>query len=191
VVYRNGDPEPIELGPVPTRIFGIGWHKTATTSLNAALTILGYDSAHWISAHWAKAIWTEMTEVGKSLTLERHFALCDLPIPLLYKELDRAYPNSKFILTVRDEWQWLESVRLHWDREANPYRAQWNRDPFSHQVHKLCYGQKWFDPHIFLERYRRHNREVLEYFKDRPQDLLVMDMNKGAGWWELCGFLRR
>jgi hypothetical protein len=41
------------------------------------------------------------------------------------------------------------------------------------------------------ERYRRHNAEVLEHFKDRPNDLLVMDMSRGAGWYELCGFLRK
>ena len=40
-------------------------------------------------------------------------------------------------------------------------------------------------------RYRRHNAEVLAYFKDRPEDLLVMDMDAGAGWKELCGFFRK
>ena len=40
-----------------------------------------------------------------------------------------------------------------------------------------------------MARYRRHNAEVREYFKDRPGDLLVMNMSKGAGWKELCGFL--
>jgi len=37
---------------------------------------------------------------------------------------------------------------------------------------------------------RRHNAEVIEYFRHRPQDLLVMDMSQGAGWYPLCGFLR-
>jgi hypothetical protein len=66
-VYRNFDPTPIHLNPLPTRIFGIGFHKTATNSLNAALKILGYDSAHWESGAWAKAIWKEMTGSGRSL----------------------------------------------------------------------------------------------------------------------------
>ena len=42
-----------------------------------------------------------------------------------------------------------------------------------------------------LARYHDHNRDVLDYFKDRPGDLLVMDMSKGAGWPELCGFLSK
>lgn len=49
--------------------------------------------------------------------LERHYALCDPPIPILYEKLDQAYPGSKFILTVRNEDKWLTSVRNHWSRE--------------------------------------------------------------------------
>jgi hypothetical protein len=187
---RNYTGEPLELMPIPTRIFGIGMHKTATTSLHLALKILGYDTAHWKSAHWAKAIWEEMAAWGRSLTLEKHYALSDLPIAILYQELDKAYPGSKFILTVRNEGAWLESVRNHWSHESNPFRKAWDHDPFTHRVHKLTYGQKGFDAEVFLERYRRHNAEVKEYFKDRPDDLLVMDMDRGAGWGWLCGFLR-
>jgi hypothetical protein len=238
-VYRNFDfSRPIELKPLPTRIFGIGMHKTGTTSLHTALCILGFDSAHWKSARWAKRIWQEMAaetqavrdllgyeyELAKnyselsfdlhqnlfhaaecshrSPTLERHYALCDLPIPLLYEELDAAYPGSKFILTVRDEAKWIESVRNHWDHEKNPFRAKWNDDPFTHKAHKLLYGQKGFDEHLFLRRYRQHNADVLDYFKDRPDDLLVMHMDGAmlqarnevrplpeAGWGGLCRFL--
>jgi hypothetical protein len=190
VVYKNFGREPIELSPVPTRIFGIGWHKTATTSLARALGMLGFDSAHWKNAHWAKAIWEEMREFGRSRTLERSYALSDLPIPLLFRELDVAYPGAKFILTVRDEDEWLESVRTHWS-DKNPWRAQWDHDPFTHKVHRECYGGIKFNEPVMRERYRRHNTDVLEHFKDRPSDLLVMNMTAGAGWYELCGFLRR
>jgi Sulfotransferase domain/N-terminal domain of galactosyltransferase len=190
VFYKNFGREPIELLPVPTRIFGLGMQKTATTSLNHALIKLGYDSAHWKSAHWAKAIWEEMTIDGSSRTLERNYALCDLPIPILFRELDLAYPGSKFILTIRDEEHWIESVRAHWS-DKNPWRSQWDHDPFTHKIHREVYGRVKFDRQVMLERYRRHNAEVLDHFKDRPKDLLVMDMSKGAGWYELCGFLRR
>ena len=40
-----------------------------------------------------------------------------------------------------------------------------------------------------MERYRRHNAEVLEYFKERPRDLLQMDMDNGGSWDPLCSFL--
>jgi hypothetical protein len=190
VVYKNFSREPFEVRPVPTRIFGIGMHKTATTSLSKALTTLGYDSAHWKNAHWARAIWEEIKADGKSKTLEKSYALCDLPITLLFRELDLAYPGSKFILTLRDEDEWLESVRTHWS-DKNPWRGQWDTDPFTHRVHRELYGGVKFDEVRMRARFRRHNAEVLEYFKDRPQDLLIMNMSAGAGWYELCGFLRK
>jgi hypothetical protein len=190
-VYRNFDfDNPIELEPLPTRIFGIGMHKTATTSLSAALRLLGFDSAHWTSAHWAKRVWRELSASGRSDAIERHYAMSDLPFTFLFRELDRAYPGSKFILTTRDEGKWIDSVRRHWSAEFNPYRAHWDEDPFTHKAHKLLYGQKGFNEELFLNRFRRHNAEVLAYFKYRPSDLLVMDMET-AGWPELCGFLNR
>lgn len=174
-----------EINPLPTRVFGIGLHKTATTSLSTALNILGYKTGHWITPRWAREIWREMNRHGKSITLEKHEALTDLPVSIMFKELDKAYPNSKFILTVRDEVDWLRSVRDHWG-DKNKWRRDWDNDCFSHRMHQAVYGRKSFDALVFLERYRRHNAEVIEYFKDRPNDLFIMD---NTNWLGLCEFL--
>jgi Sulfotransferase domain/N-terminal domain of galactosyltransferase len=197
-VYRNFSDKPIELGPLPTRIFGIGMHKTATTSLHHAFEILGYDSAHWKSAHWAKAIWRQMNNLGHSATLEKSYALCDLPIPLLYEQLDRAYPGSKFILTIRREDLWLATVKKHWDPKFNKFRKNWEIDPFTNRIHSVIYGRPDFHGPTFLKRYRRHNEDVVNYFAGRPRDLLIMDMDFGWPkegpyflWYELCSFLNK
>jgi glycosyltransferase involved in cell wall biosynthesis len=191
MVYRNFNPNDlVYLSPLPTRIFGIGMHKTATTSLNSALKTIGLDSAHWLSAHWARRIWEEMMQDGRSLTLEKSYALIDLPLALLYRQIDFAYPGSKFILTKRHPEKWIKSVENHWDETKNPFRSAWDTDPFSHRVHKLLYGQKNFDRELFMKRYHRHNNEVLQYFSQRPTDLLVMEMDDGAGWSDLCSFLK-
>jgi hypothetical protein len=191
VAYRNPGPEevPVVLRPIPTRIFGIGMHRTATTSLHEALKMLGYDSFHWDTGDKARDIWDEMNTEGRSWTLERYYALCDLPIPLLYRKLDVAYPGSKFILTVRNEKAWLRSVEGLWSYKRNPNRWEWDVWPFSNRIHRALYGRTDFDAETFLVRYRRHNEEVVAYFRDRPNDLLVMDMDAGAGWRELCAFL--
>ena len=188
-IFRNFGTSLIELFPLPTRIFGIGMHKTATSSLNKALLILGYDSAHWESGAWARAIWQEMRLLGRSPTLEHHYALSDLPITLLYRELDQTYPGSKFILTLRDDKDWLESVRKHWSPTHNRFRWEWDVYPFTNRIHRQLYGQTTFDAEVFLARYRRHNEKIKDYFRNRPKDLLIMDMSQGAGWKELCGFL--
>jgi sulfotransferase family protein/glycosyl transferase family 7 (putative galactosyltransferase) len=192
-VYRNFSSTPIELLPIPTRLFGIGLHKTATTSLHRAFQILGFDSLHWGQGE-APLIWEEMHAAGRSKTLERYYAACDLPIPLLYQKLDEAYPNSKFILTVRDEKKWLKSVERLWDPQYNPTRWEWDVWPISNRLHRALYGRADFNADVMLATYRNHNKAVQEYFKDRPQDLLVMDMDawwglRSAGWRQLCPFL--
>jgi Sulfotransferase domain/N-terminal domain of galactosyltransferase len=186
---RSHADELLTLAPVPTRIFGIGMQKTATHSLDTAFGLLGFDSAHWITPRWARAVWVEMWTHGKSLTLERHYALSDFPIAVLFRNLDKAYPGSKFILTVRDEIDWLRSVRNHWRASHNPHRETWDNDAFTHRMHEKVYGQREFDAAVFLERYRRHNAEVRAYFRDRPDDLLVLDMETDPGWAPLCRFL--
>lgn len=189
-VYRNFDlAQEVELKPLPTRVFGIGFQRTATTSLARAFEILGYDSAHWKSGDWALAIWQEMNRWGRSATLEADYALCDNPIPLLYEKLDKAYPGSKFVLTIRDEADWLRSVEDLWSYDKNPQRWTWDGDRFSHKVHGITYGRTDFDADTFLARYRQHNAGVRTYFANRPNDLLVMDMSHDAGWSELCPFL--
>lgn len=190
LVHRNFVPQAIELKPIPTRVFGIGCHKTATTSLHHAFEILGFVSGHWKNAHWAKSIYMQMMRDGRSLTLEKCYALCDLPIPVLFRQLDAAYPNSKFVLTTRPENDWLESVRKHWDPAYNSHQQLWKNDPFTKIIHKAVYGQLGFNAELMLRKYREHNATVLEYFKDRSNDLLVMDMGSNtAHWSELCKFL--
>ena len=188
-VYRNFDSSPTTLLPMPTRIFGVGLQRTATSSLHRAFQMLGFDSAHWKGGAWAQSIWQEMNKWGRSHVLEKDYALSDNPIPLVYQQLDKAYPNSKFILTVRDEQKWLASMEKFWAYETNKRRWTWDNDGFSHKMHGMLYGTATFVREAFLATYRSHNAQVKEYFKARPHDLLVMDMEKGAGWPELCGFL--
>jgi len=189
-VHRNFDPTPIELEPLPTRIFGVGLQKSATTSLHEAFKILGFDSLHW-GAGEAPLIWYEMNALGRSPTLEQWYALSDNPIPILFKQIDKAYPGSKYVLTIRNEADWLESVRKLWSYEHNPTRHLWDVYPISNQLHTALYGRADFDAQTFLERYRRHNAEVRKHFRYRPNDLLVMDMDKGGDWAALCAFLKR
>ena len=183
IVRRNFSSEAIEIRSIPTRVFGIGLHKTGTTSLHRAFQIMGLDSAHWASPHWSKYIWDEMHEHGRSRTLEMHYALSDLPIPLLYQKLGIAYPGSKFVLTIRDEDEWIASIKTHWH-----LRKSWDNDVFSNIAHYELYGTTEFDEAVFRARYRRHNDDVRSYFAARPNALLVLDLSQ-AKMRDLCRFL--
>ncbi len=185
VTRRNGTT--LTLEPVPTRIFGIGYHRTGTTSLAKAFEILGFDTFHFDSGDKARDIYDEMIGLGKSITLERYYALCDSPIPILYKQLDEAYPNSKFILTVRDHNGWLESVEWLFSKK-NPERWTWDKWPVSNILHRAMYGRTDFEKAVMSDSYHKHNEEVVRYFSDRPNDLLVMDTNNPSFEW-LARFL--
>ena len=176
------------------KVFGIGWHKTATHSLQSALDMLGFEGTHFPYKAFGEvtAGHTEITDV------ESQKSLTDFPVPLIFKELDLLYPKSKYILTLRSPKEWLRSVRKHFDFMETPQEAFEGLTPHQYwedlgrpisEMHTYAYGQSFFEQDVFLERYQDHNQEVLNYFRSRQDDLLVMDMSKGAGWKELCGFL--
>jgi hypothetical protein len=177
----------VDFEPLPTRVFGIGLQRTATLSLHRAFQVLGYDSLHWGRGE-APRIWAEMNQSGGSPTLDRYYAASDNPIPLFYKQLDKLYPGSKFILTLRDERDWIGSMERLWSYDHNPTRWQWDEWPISNTIHRALYGRTDFDAETMLARYRRHTREVLAHFAGRPSDLLVFNVEHD-GWHRLCQFL--
>jgi hypothetical protein len=51
------------------------------------------------------------------------------------------------------------------------------------------YGREDFDAETMVQAYRRHNAEVLEYFRGRYNDYEIIDMDEGVGWNRLCNLL--
>jgi hypothetical protein len=82
-----------------SKVFGIGFHKTGTTSLARALTYLGYRFTGpngLAKPNIAKDVY----QMAYSLATEFD-PFQDNPWPLLYRELDERFPCSKFVLTIR------------------------------------------------------------------------------------------
>ena len=160
------------------KVICIGWHKTGTTTLGDALLLLGYEV---LGARVDLADDLLTGNIEPALELAADFsALQDVPWNALYQELDQAFPGSRFILTVRDEDNWLKSAVRHFGaRNYDTPIFQW------------LYGTGRINGNEqrFLERYQRHNREVREYFRDRPTDLLVYNLEERPGWEPLCHFL--
>lgn len=160
------------------KVFCIGFHKTGTTSLEVALTKLGYRVTGSFGtkdpeiAHKVHAMAREIAG--------RYDAFEDNPWPVLYRELDDWFPGSRFILTRRPAAAWIRSQVKDFATTETPMR-------------RWIYGEDAGCPEgneeVYVARYERHNREVLEYFKDRPDDLLVMDIPEDADWGRLCAFL--
>lgn len=161
-----------------SKIFCTGWQRTGTTSLARALGSLGIRTRDF-----PKDLLHDLDHP----VLHEHEAFTDNPIPLLFRELDRACPGSRFVHTERDEEAWLASAR--WLFSVGRIKFDWERRPIIGEIHQRLYGTTEFEPALFLERYRRHNAEVRAYFAERPDDLLVLDVTAGEGFEKLCPFL--
>ena len=159
-----------------SKIFGIGFHKTATSSLAAALRHLGLRVTGPNGVRNPR-ITQELYQITSKL-VEQYDAFQDNPWPIIYQELDHNYANSKFILTIRPTEEWIQSVVRHFGRESTPMR-EW--------IYGVGYPKG--NEQTYISRYERHNREVLAYFENRANDLLVLRITEGEGWAKLCNFL--
>jgi hypothetical protein len=162
------------------KIFGIGFHKTGTKSLAQSLTLLGYSVTgpnEVRNPNFASEVWQTLPRIVRAFD-----AFQDNPWPIVYRELDRRYCGSKFILTVRQTDQWIRSVCGHFGTNSTPMR-EW--------IYGSGKGAPIGNERLYVERYERHNHEVLEYFRNRPQDLLVLRLTDGEGWEKLCPFLSK
>lgn len=169
------------------KVFGIGFHKTGTTSLAAALRELGYTTCDGAGALRAAFGHAEMMRLLRGHLLEpimqvaeRYDGFTDNPWFMLYRDLDHRFPGSKFILTVRDEQRWLASAMRYFGGTESDLRT-WiygAGSPVGREEH-------------WLARYRRHVDEVQVYFSRRADQLLVVDWEQGSGWEDLRRFLGR
>jgi hypothetical protein len=192
-----------------SKVFGLGLSRTGTTSLNEALGLLGFRSKHFPiimrNNSMEARIKYRLNKWGKELGManplfpdctskssstldfiqphEASFdAMTDLPVARFYQDLDRSFPESKFILTIRDEEQWLESCERFFAVGNNRF-FKWQ------QVNTDMYGSPEYDRNLFKAALLKHQEEVMKYFENRPQDLLVLDITNGDGWSQLCPFL--
>ena len=167
-----------------TKIFCIGLSKTGTSSLAAALNILGYRTKDNIGVG---TYISEDLDSSVDLTIiDKNDAFTDTPIPSFYQDLDIRYPNSKFILTVRELNGWLNSCRKQFNRQAVETRSD-----VVNQLFRDIYDTPFFEEEKFTRGYQRFVERVLDYFRNRPDDLLVMDITAGEDWEKLCPFLSK
>lgn len=165
------------------KIFGIGLNKTGTTTLGTCLQILGFRHSSFDLQLLKQVAVGELEPLFAAV--DSHDSFEDWPYPLVFEELDRRFPGSRFILTRRSSPErWLASLSGHALRT----------DPFiGTRSRSLAYGDPYpqLNPPGHLLHYRRHLERVRAYFQHRPHDLLEVCWEEQASWAPLCAFLQR
>ncbi|HVZ05502.1 sulfotransferase [Hyphomicrobium sp.] len=167
------------------KVFGIGLSRTGTTSLHAALTELGLDSAHWTNplTH----------QVLSSPDFYMFGACCDCCVSPEFEKLFYLYPESKFVLTVRsiDDWErsfWRHHRRVSWAGDMNSFRKSFAARPFQEcEIEFALYAAT----DQVSEAYRAFDERVTRFFGSDSGRLLKLNIADGEGWSELCSFLNK
>lgn len=152
------------------KVFCLGWLKTGTTSFGNAMRRLGFLHCGYDDDVFRR--WYKNEQLARVLEYASRFeSFDDLPWNKsdFLPQIDSAFPNSKYVLLLRDEQAWLSSY-LRWTRK---------------------HGRTVdVDADKQLESFRVHNEIVTQYFADRePGVLLPMNIFEGDGYPKLCGFL--
>jgi hypothetical protein len=187
------------------KIFGIGANKTGTTSLKIAMEDLGYvvgiqRKAENLIDDWAIR---DFNSIKKYCFSAQFFQDIPFSLPYTYVAMDQAFPNSKFILTVRDSpEQWYNSItKFHakkWGKEGRvPTKEDLQNATYIYKgspwhTNRLIFKTPEEDPYekqVLNEFYIQYNKGVIEYFKQRPKDLLVLNVAEKGAYKMLCEFL--
>ena len=113
--------------------------------------------------------------------VDGHDSFEDYPWALMYEEIDRRYPGSKFILTTRRSSDvWFESLTKH-AKKTGP--TIYRRGIYGHNMPAD-------NPKKHVDVYETHNQTIREYFNGRQSDFLEVCWENGDGWEEICNFLQ-
>lgn len=168
----------LRFGRPQAKVFCVGFQKTGTTSLQYALSLMGYRVAGIMDA---SPLDTPEALHAEALRLLPQFdAFADNPWPLYFREFDEMFSGAKFILTTRDPDRWYTSVCKHFGANGSKMR-DWVYGAATPVDNRSAYVDRLVD----------HQQAVRAHFADRPDDLLEFDVTAGHGWTELCSFLDR
>lgn len=162
-------------------VFNIGFNKAGTTSLTKALNLLGIKTVHFKTKD-GKDLEKDYIEPNHQnnrklfYPIDQEFrGFSDFNGDCWFKNLYEQYPNSKFIFTVRYFPDWVES-NINEQEKLFPEKfksVKSTKDQYSY----------------YIKKYYERKNNILDFFKDKQSDFLIMDICNGDGWDKLCTFL--
>ncbi|MBP8245887.1 MAG: hypothetical protein KAX56_03385 [Phenylobacterium sp.] len=201
------------------KVFGIGGHKTGTTSLQSIFHLCGLEvgdqaTGELTSFNARRGHYQPLIEYCQGAD-----AFQDSPFAQgrIYAALDAVFPNSRFILTVRESDAWFRSLesftaKRHGVPSGAITRALVEQDSYlfpgyvaEGHVHAylleppsyragdpgeaVVRWDKLFDRDHYIAVYERRNAEIRDHFKARPEQLLEIDLTKEETIQKITDFL--
>lgn len=197
------------------KIFGIGYNKTGTNSLSRILQRYGFDMPNQREQEARLTQQCFATHYGElSSFVAKYDAFQDLPFSQedLYVAADALFPNSKFILTLRDPEEWFNSMcrfqqKIYGLGDLNKVTEADVKEKFGYlypgyghankqrQLTNFVDGKKsvdWsklYDKDYNITSYTQRNNRIQRYFANAPDKLLVIDLTREKTTRKICEFL--
>lgn len=154
----------------PLKVFGVGLPGTEHRRSHLTLWQIGYRTI------------VNPPLLALDEALKKYDAAMGEAVAFRFRELDKQYTRSKFILTVCDPKKWLAEISSsNQDDDNSP---AWERE-----MKLSLYGSGELSTNQLLQAYHRHVTMVTEYFSTRPDDLLIVDAQNENWLKAICDFL--
>ena len=188
------------------KIFCIGLNKTGTTSLGYFLESVGFTVAnqrecellldHYVNRDFDSI--NQYVERSSSLVFQ------DVPfsLPFTFSHLDRTFPNSKFILTVRNSpEEWYKSIHDFHSRFFGSGKTPTKESLLTSNY--VYQGWSWklmsdvffvnenslYNKEEFVHFYQCYNQSVRKYFRNKIDQFLEINLGDSKSQNQLCEFL--
>ena len=161
------------------KVIGVGLNKTGTKTLRHCLREWGYRHQSYDLTAFQRYRAGCVEELLD--WMDRYDSFEDWPWPLIYRDIDRRFPEAKFVLTVRN-------TADHWYRSLCKMAVRMGPlNNFERHVYGYSMPQGRRQEHI--QFYEKHNQQVQEYFQERPGKLLTIDWSAETDSSRLAQFL--
>ena len=187
------------------KVYCIGYNKTGTTTIKEELIRFGFVMGDQRAAErlYPKICFENQWDLLREYCGSAQ-AFQDVPFSVagVFPYLDEWFPNSKFILTVRDTpEQWYSSLlRFHTKKFGRDGKC-----PTGDDLMKAEYISKgWmyniirrfgtshdrpYQPDVMMANYSQHINDARLYFSDRDSDFIEINVAIPEDYQRLCNFL--
>ena len=188
------------------KIICAGWGRTGTRSLKYALEHFNGEPSYHMqnillnkndAKKWHNSIFKNNQEFNWEDIFKGYGACLDFPSCNYYKELMKAYPDAKVILTVRDSNSWVKSWNVLNNQILKSFTFKFlAKIPYtSFKLQKDIHNEMILGPNgAFqgaitdedrMKKFEEWNESVIDYV---PKERLLVYQVKD-GWEPICNFL--